>query len=406
MSEITAEQIHELNNTFVGFKSANEKALAAIEEGNKARAAELTASMEKMDGRMSEIEAKLTRPGLGAPEAPATDEEAEFRKFQSKAFAKMLRGKGHVHLTQEEDRALRSAYVTMPDGTKALATDNATSGGYLLPMNVSEQILELLVEITPMRGLAMTETISLGDTWEGPKEGTTTFSASWVGERGSRSETTAGTFEWEKIPTHEAYANPFVTQKQLDDPRFNIEAYVAKKVAEQLGVLESAAFITGTGVGQPLGLLSTLPGSTAIETVASGVNDSLDTDSLLSLEAELPEPYARGASFLMRRATKFVVRKLKDGNGQYLWQPSLQVGTPPTFDSYPVIEAPDMPAIANAAKAVAFGDFRRAYKIVDRQGIVTRPDPFSNKPHVEMYTTYRVGGQCVLPEAVKILTID
>ena len=397
-----AEKVEEVAKLFHEFKSGNEAQIKAIEAGNTALAKEIDAKLIKINERMDAAETKLSRPVVN--HEPATDEEADLRKAQSKAFRVLAKG-GARALNPEQEKALQTRYVTI-DGVKALATDNLTSGGYFMPINVSNRVLELLLEMSPLRSLATVESISSGDAYEQPKEGTTAFTAGWVGERGSRAETTAGTFEMDKIPVHESYANPFVTQKMLDDPSFNIEMWVANKVGKRFAKLESTAFIVGTGVGAPLGILSTLPGSTAIETIEGASSLTVETDDLLSLEAALPEEYAKNGSYLMRRATKFIVRKLKGGDGHYLWQPSLQVGTPPTFDGKPVHEGIDMPvATSSGNKAIIFGDFRSAYVIVDRQGVRTQPDPFSSKPYVEMYSTYRVGGQCVLPEAVKILTI-
>lgn len=397
-----AEKVEEVAALFHGFKAANEARLKALEDGNVALVKEQDAKLAKINERMDVAETKLSRPAISTE--PATDEEADLRRVQSKAFRKYL-GNGPASLSPDEGKALQSRYVDV-HGVKSLVTDSLVAGGYLVPINVASGIIELLVEMSPLRSLASVESISSGDALEFLKEGSTAFSASWVGQRASRSESTAGTFEKDRIPVHEMYANPFVSQTQIDDPQFNVEAYVAKKVAEQMGVLEATAFISGSGVGRPHGLTTAVTGGTDVETVEGGTSLTVETDDLLSLEAELPEPYARNASFLMKRATKFIVRKLKGGDGHYMWQPSLQIGTPPTFDGYPVHEAIDMPvATTSANKAIAFGDFRAAYKIVDRAGIQMRPDPFSNKPYVEMYTTRRVGGGIVLPEALKILTI-
>lgn len=395
-------EVQEVAKTFHEFKAANDARIAAVESGNSALVKELDAKLAKINERIDAAETKLSRPKLDLD--PSSDEEADLRKMQSKAFRSFAKG-GAANLTPEERKALNTRVVEI-DGRKSLATDNLQSGGYLVPINVSNRVIELLVELSPLRSLATVESISKGNALEILKEGTTAYSASWVGQRGSRAETTAGTFEEDEIPVHEMYANPFVTQQQIDDPDFNIEAYVAKKVGEQMAKAEASAFIDGNGVGKPMGITTAVVGTTAVETVEGATSLTIETDDLLSLEAELPEYYAKNASFLMKRATKFILRKLKDGNGQYLWQPSLQVGMPSTFDGYPVHEAIDMPvATSSGNKAVAFGDFRAAYTIVDRQGIMTRPDPFTNKPYVEMYTTRRVGGSIVLPEALKILTI-
>ena len=399
MSEpVTKEALQEVGKLFHDFKAINEKK----HESSEARAKELEEVMRKINSRMDEVETALSRPARAAKEVES-EMEQELHGKQDRAFRTYLRD-GARGLSPDEAKALQTRVVIEASGKKALATDNLTTGGYFMPMNMSNEVAELLVEYDPIRQIADVESISEGDTWTGLKEGTTLFSSSWVAERGSRAETTAGTFEEDKIPTHEQYANPFVTQKQIDDPKFNIQAYAAKKIAEVFGVAEGLAFVSGSGVTRPLGFTSTLPGTTSVETVTGGVSATIDTDDMLSLIAELPEAYARNAAFLMRRATKFVLRKLKDGNGQYLWQPSLQIGTPPSFDGIPVYESPNVAAVGASAKAVILADWKKFYKIIDRQGMRTVPDPFTNKPYVELYTTRRVGGQVRLPEAGKILT--
>lgn len=390
-------QVEDVQKAFYEFKKNNEAALTA----SVARAKELEEVNKKLNERMDEMETKLSRPPAGARD-PETEMEHDLHRKQEVAFRRFCKF-GSQGVSDEDSKILHTRVVKLPGGEKSLATDNLVSGGYLMPQNLDTMIAELLVEISPIRQFASVETITTGDTWEGFKEGSTAFGTSWVSERGSRSETTAGTFELDKIPTHEQYANPFVTQKQIDDSAFNVQQYVAKKVAERFALDEGTAFVSGSGVGQPLGVVSTLPGGTSVETVAGGVSASLDTDDMLSLMAELPEKYARVGAFLMRRATKYIVRKLKDGMGQYLWQPNLQAGVPPTFDGAPVYEAPDVAAVGASAKAVIFADWKSFYKIIDRQGIRSMPDPFSNKPYVEIYTTRRVGGQVRLPEAGKIL---
>lgn len=389
--------VEDLGKAFYEFKQRNEASLNASE----ARRKELEDQVKKYETRMDELETKLARPPLGARE-PEEEMVLDLHRKQDAAFRRFCKYGSQV-LTAEEEKTLLTRVITKPGGEKSLATDQLTTGGFLMPQNMSNMIAELLVEISPIRQLATVESLNGGDTWEGLKEGSTAFGTSWVSERGSRSETAAGTFELDKIPTHEQYANPFITEKQLDDSTFDVQSYAAKKIAQRFALAEGTAFVTGTGVGQPLGALSTLPGGTAVGTVSGGQSATIDTDDMLSLMAELKEEYARNASFLMRRTTKYVVRKLKDGNGQYLWQPNLQAGVPPTFDGRPVFEAPDVPAVASSAKSVIFADWKRFYTVVDRMGIRTRPDPFTNKPYVEIYTTRRVGGQVRLPEAGKIL---
>ena len=351
----------------------------------KARAAEIEEVLKKANDRIDEIETKANRPLVPAPGSrEAVDHAVEIHK---KAYDAFLR------------KGPEGVAALGPEYAKSLATDKDTDGGYFVPANVSSKIIELIVEISPMRSLANIENISMGDSFDYPKEGSTTASVSTMGERSTPTETTTPTFGLGKIPTHYAFAEPRVTQKMLDDAAINTESYLSKKLGEQFGVQESAWFITGTGSGQPEGVVT----NADVGIVSGGQSATIDHDDMLSLLAELKEFYAKKASLLARRATKFVLRKLKDGNGAYMWQPSLQVGTPPTYDGVPLFEAPDVAAVGASAKAVLFGDFREGYTIVDRQGIVQLRDPYTAKPFTKFFTTRRVGGQVVKAEAIKIL---
>lgn len=344
-----------------------------LETQNK-DAGETKAVISKLNERLDAIETKLNRP----PVAPET--KTGEKSLEVKAFTSWLR-KG----------------IVAPDEAKALATDDQTDGGYLVPSQMRSTIIELLAEYSPIRSLASVETISLGNTLKIPKEGATAFAAGWVGERESRTETTSGKFAMADIPLHEMYAAPRASQTMLDDSAFNMEEWISRKLAQRFAILEGTAFVNGTGQNQPEGLLA----NADVTTVNSTVADNIAADSLITLVYSLPDAYARNATWLLRRTTVAAIRQLKDGNGQYLWQPGLATSAPNTILGHPYVECPDVPAIAANAYVAIFGDIRAAYQIVDKAGIVTLRDPYSAKPFVEFYTTRRVGGQVVLPEAVR-----
>jgi HK97 family phage major capsid protein len=144
----------------------------------------------------------------------------------------------------------------------------------------------------------------------------------------------------------------------------------------------------------------------AIALVNSGAAAALTSDGIIDLIYSLPSAYAGNARFIMNRNTQGVARKLKDGQGNYLWQPSFVVGQPATLAGYPLIEVPDMPNVAANAVPIMFGDFKQGYQIIDRIGIRVLRDPYTNKPYVQFYTTKRVGGGLLNPEPLKALKIS
>lgn len=343
---------------------------------------EIKKSTKTLETRLEDIEVKMLRPMQESLSHQAQESEAK-RKADGilSAYNRWIR-KGEKSLTDEE--------------IKSLSVDQDPQGGYMVPVQRATDITRKLVEYSPVRELASVVRISSGDQFDVPVEGVTSFAASWVGERGTRSETTAGNLKMEKIPVHEMYAQPFVTQKMLDDAEYNVEGWLMEALTKAFAVKEGAAFVAGDGVSQPEGVLS----ASAITATNSGDANLITADGLVSLFYALPEFYVRNATWLMKRSTVAAVRKLKDSYGAYVWQPGLAVGQPGTILDRPYREATDMPAIAANAYPIVFGDFQAGYKIVDRVDMRQLRDPYSNKPFVSYYTTRRVGGQVILAEAL------
>ena len=240
--------------------------------------------------------------------------------------------------------------------------------------------------------------------------------AGWVAEVEARSETASPQVGLWRIPVHELFAEPRVSQKLLDDANFDIEAWLAQKLAEKFARAESAAFVSGSGVGMPRGFTTYPTAATGdasrpwgtLQHVATGVNGDFaasdPADDLIELTYALKAGYRMGATWVMARATAAEVRKLKDEtSGQYLWQPGLAAGSPASLLGYPVVEAEDMPALDDGSLSIAFGNFREGYAIADRLGIRLLRDPYTAKPQVKFYTTKRVGGDVLDFDAVKLL---
>lgn len=347
----------------------------ANEEGAKDAKAAFEFAKTKM--------AKEGRLSIGAKVEP---NEAEIKAW-NEAFGLYMR---------RDDRSGNQAFQA------ALQTGSDPDGGYLVPTETSNRIITKVYETSPMRSLATVETIS-GKDLEVPRdEGEVGYG--WVGETESRSETTTAQVGMSKIVAHEMYAAPRVTQAMLEDAGINIEAWLARKVGDKFGRVEASAFYTGTGVGQPRGILTYSAGTTngTIEQVVSGAATDFTFDGLKDLVFSLKDGYERNASFQLNRLGVRNVSKLKDGEGRYLWEMSQKVGEPSTLLGYPVQRATDIAAPGAGALAAAFGDFREGYTIVDRLGISTIRDPLTAKPYVIFYSRRRVGGDVVNFEAIKL----
>jgi HK97 family phage major capsid protein len=211
----------------------------------------------------------------------------------------------------------------------------------------------------------------------------------------------------------ELYAMPAATPQLLDDAAVNIDEWIADEVRVAFAEQEGQAFVTGDGTNKPRGFLDYDQVADAswawgkIGVISTGADGAFPasnpTDKLIDLAYSVKSAYRANAHFVMNRATEAVIRKFKDADGNYIWQPAVRPGETPTLLGHPVAESEDMPDIAEDATAIAFGDFRRGYLIVDRVGIRILRDPYSSKPYVLFYTTKRVGGGVQDFNAIKLL---
>lgn len=327
---------------------------------------------------------------IGKP-VPVAEKYAEYKALFHKYLCK-----GEDALTPEEKHAFVS--------TKGMITSNDVQGGYLVVPEMSELIIEVQFETSPFRQYMGNKVIT-SDALEFPSR-LTLPAARWVGESQTRSETTAPTQGMQRIPAHEINADPQLSQRFLDDAFIDGERYIEEGVAEQFNITENAAFASGNGVARPRGFLSYDAGTgrDQIQQLASGdADDITDMDKVMDLVALLKQPYHDGANFFASRAGWTSIRKMVDGQGQYLWQPSTQVGKPAMLLGYAAIAAQDMPDPAANALSLAFGNFKKGYLIVDRLGMRVLRDPYTAKPFVILDFTKRVGGAVIITEAIKIM---
>jgi HK97 family phage major capsid protein len=235
----------------------------------------------------------------------------------------------------------------------------------------------------------------------------------WVTETGSVTETATPLIERISIRLHQLAAMPKASQRLLDDSAFDVEGWLAEKIASRFIRSESAAFVNGDGVDKPKGFLlpAKVPNATwtwgNLGYVASGAAADFPTtnavDCIVNLVYALAAPYRANATFVMNSRTAGAVRKMKDADGRFMWADGLAVAEPPRLMGYPVLVCEDMPDIAANAHAIAFGDFAAGYTIAERTDLRILRDPFSAKPHVLFYATKRVGGDISDYAAIKLL---
>lgn len=411
------EEFKRTNDELVKSK-ADGKAVADIE----AKCAKITADMDKIGELKEQLEGALLK--ANRPAASNVDEEfkAEVKQFNQirKSFSKDAQQNIDEEVYQNYKNAFfnvaRKGNIDMLSDIerKALQAGVDTDGGYLLPVSTVGRVIQRIYELSPIRQIASAMTIST-DAIEGIND-LDEASCGWVSELGTRSDTNTPVVGKYRIEAHELYAQPKATQKLLDDSAVDIEAYLAGKVADKFARVEAAAFINGNGAGQPRGFAlyttaATVDGSRAwgtIEHIKTGANGdfaaSSPADVLFELTGAFKTAYLQNARFVTRREVISKLRKLKEATtNAYMWQPGLQAGQPDRLLGYPIIIAQDMPSLATNSLSVAFGDFSEAYQIVDRIGIRTLRDPYTDKPYVKFYSTKRVGGGVVNFEAIKFL---
>ena len=296
---------------------------------------------------------------------------------------------------------------------KALSGTTDAAGGYAVPEEVDAAIERTLTSISPIRAIA--NVVKVGSAGYRKLVTTGGTPSGWVSETAGRAETDTPVFTEIAPPFGELYANPAASQAMLDDAAFDVEAWLAQEIATEFARAEGAAFVGGTGVNQPKGILAA-PTSTALDGVrpfgtlqvvnsgAAGAFPGTDPeDRLIDLVQALRPPYRQGAVFVMNSATASAIRKFKTADGAFLWQPGLVSGQPDTLLGYPLIEAEDMPDIGADSLSIAFGNFKAGYLIAERSETQILRDPFTNKPFVHFYATKRVGGQVVNSEAIKLM---
>lgn len=357
-----------------------------------------------MDGLQTEIDTMNRRLAASSVGVGGSDVRSAEERAHSDAFDRFFRRGAEANLQELAVQA-------------GLSTQSDPDGGYVVPVEMEQAIDRVLGVDSAMRGLARVQRVSAQEYKKLVNTGGA--DAGWVGEKESRPETATPRLAALTFSPAELYANPASTQTALDDASMDLAAWLADEVSIAFSEQEGAAFISGDGVEKPRGLLSyPIVKKDAwawgkLGYVATGAAGGFKpttaadspADSLIDLVYSLKRGFRQGAAFLMNDMTQATVRKFKDAEGNFLWQPALTAGQPATLLGYSVETDDNMPDIAAGALPIAFGDFRRGYMIVDRIGVRVLRDPFTNKPHVHFYTTKRVGGGVQNFQAISLLKV-
>ena len=407
----------DFNRAFAEFKTKNDERLKQVEK--KGEDAVTKTEIEKLnqvlDGlksdlankikkRVDEIEAKANRMALGGGGLGGKQQTQEQKEYGEK-FDQYFRG--------GEDLVRKSELRDLERKAASANSEIDPSGGFTVRPEIDEQIDSVLKEISPVRSVATVRTIGTSSLKRLVNQHGTT--SGWVGERESRPQTLAPDLVELEFPVFEIFAMPAASQQLLDDSTIDIGQWLVDEVELEFAQQEGRAFIAGDGVKKPRGIIGGYPivadanyawGNLGyVATGASGAFASSNpADALIDLIFTLKSAYRPNGTFLFNRKTMAAIRKLKDGQGNYLVDLRLRDGAlVETIFGYPALEVEGMPDIAANSISAAFGDFRRGYTVVDRVGTRVLRDPYTSKPYVLFYTTKRVGGGVSNFEAIKLL---
>ena len=366
------------------------EALAGLVSDFKSFRTKITQDMKQQEERLT-MKYKSHRPQLETAQMA----EAPHQKAMD------------AYLRSGDDDGLRGLTL---EG-KAMNTAVAAEGGYLVDPQTAQTVQSVLNSSASLRSIATV--VNVESASYDVLVDHTEMGAGWATENGSIAETDSPQFDRISIRLHELSAMPKASQRLLDDAAFDIESWLAGRIADKFATSEAAAFVAGDGIDKPKGFL-TYPAVDeaswawgSLGYVATGAVDDFDAntpaDAIVDLVYALGAKYRANAAFVMNSKTAGAVRKMKDADGRFLWTDSLTSGQPAQLMGYPVLIAEDMPDIGTDTTAIAFGDFGAGYTIAERPDLRVLRDPFSAKPHVLFYATKRVGGDVTDFAAIKLL---
>ncbi len=352
---------------------------------------EMKSKLQQQEERLTMLDRKSVTLGR-----PALASSVEGEAPHQKAF--------EAYVRSGDDDALRGLVM---EG-KAMNTSVAADGGYLVDPQTAETVKSLLKANSSIRQIA--NVVNVEATSFDVLVDRSDVGSGWSSETSSLAETGTPQFDRISIPLHELSALPKASQRLLDDAAFDIEGWLAGRIADKFARSEAAAFVNGDGVDKPTGFLShTLVDDILwswgnIGYIPTGVDGDIGgADQIVDLVYALGAQYRANATFVMNSKTAGKVRKLKDADGRFLWSDGLAAAEPARLLGYPVLIAEDMPDVESNGGAIAFGDFSAGYTVAERPDLRILRDPFSAKPNVLFYATKRVGGDVSDFAAIKLL---
>ena len=393
-----SDAFDEFMTTFAQFRDDNDSRLREIETRKSAdvvtsdKVDRLNDALDRQKRQLDEMALKRARPTLG-----------DGREMSAAALER--KQAFETYMRTGEERSLRGLEA------KDMSGGSGPDGGYVVPNEVEVEIGRRLAALSPIRSIASVRQVSSA-LYKKPFM-TTGPVVGWVGETAVRPKTTSPVLDALQFPTAELYAMLAATPALLDDAVVDLDQWIASEVEAAFAEQEGTAFVTGDGSNKPRGFLDydiEPEASWAWEKlgyVASGAAGAFapsnPSDKLIDLVYALKAGYRQNAHWVMNRKTQAAIRKMKDVDGNYLWQPPATAGGRAMLMGFLLVEAEDMPDVAADSTSIAFGDFRRGYLVVDRAGVRVLRDPYSAKPYVLFYTTKRVGGGVQDFDAIKLM---
>ncbi|MGS0745959.1 phage major capsid protein [Syntrophomonas erecta subsp. sporosyntropha] len=366
-----------------GLVSAEDAAIYDKMEADIVNLGKEISRLERQEALEAELNKPVNTPLTGKPVNPDMDEKTGRASDEyKKAFWNVMRSKN-----------------PRQDVLNALSIGEESEGGYLVPNEFERTLIQNLEEENIFRKLAKIIQTSSGD--RKIPIVVTKGTASWLDEGEDYDEDNV-VFGQASIGAYKLGTMIKVSEELLNDSVFNIEEFISTEFARRIGAKEEEAFLVGDGEGKPTGIFAATGGAQIGATAAA--NNAITADEVIDLVYSLKSPYRKNAVFILNDATVKVLRKLKDGQGQYLWQPSLTAGTPDTLLNRPVYTSAYAPTIAAGARTIAFGDFKY-YWIADRQGRSFKRlnELYATTGQVGFLGSQRVDGKLILPEAIKVL---
>lgn len=377
-------------NTMEGFLDTHRNDMGVLSAEDDATYAKMERDLDSMTNEIKRMEcrdaikAELNKP-VNQPITKTPERAASLKPDKV--------GRASDAYKEDFDRHLRDKMLVhnvLSEGTDA-------DGGYLVPEDFERDIVTALTEENVIRSLA--KVITTQHERKIPVA-TGHSTAQWTAENAAYTESNP-TFGQKQIDAFKLTDLARVSVELLQDSAFDIEDYLMKEFARAFGIAEEEAFCVGTGTNQPTGIFTANGGTVGVETASAS---AITADELISLVYALKSPYRKNAKFLMNDSTISAIRKLKDQNGAYLWQPSLQAGQPDRLLGYDLYTSPYVPTMAASAYTVAFGDFKN-YWIGDRAGRTVQRlnELYATNGQIGYVATERVDGKVILPEGIQLL---